>query len=231
MSTVASSRMAVFDVDGTLLPSPSLEVRFTIHLLKRNILPSWKAVPALAKMSWYCLRRGVRFRNCPRYWLAGMKRDLVQELARRFVEERIVPGLFEDMAARVEEHRRQGYCTVLLSGVPDFLLEPLGRLLQVDIAVGTRLLSDVRGRLSGEFELPRPHGQGKVHHLLQLARERDADLTESSGFANEGSDAYHLALLGRPTAVNPDANLARVAGLLGWPTITATANRANGQPS
>lgn len=223
------NRVAVFDVDGTLLPRPSTEVRFVTYLLREKVLGAASLAAALSKAVSYGLHRGVSLRNCPRYWLQKLRLEDLEQFGERFFREILCSCLRGDMVDLIHSHRRQGYRTALLSGAPEFLLVPLGRHLHTDAVMGTRLRADAEGRVMGSIEPPRPHGVGKVHHLLHLRDMLAADLQQSIGFANEGSDAYHLALLGQPVAVNPDRQLKRIASLLGWPRIISRDNHGRQQ--
>jgi HAD superfamily phosphoserine phosphatase-like hydrolase len=224
------NRAAFFDVDGTLISRPSLEVRFTGYLLQKKVLKPPALTRALRQAVCHAVRQGVRFRNCPRFWLQELPLKCIEELAARFFREIIQGSLFDEMVELFNQHRHQGYRTALLSGAPEFLLQPLGNYLQADAVAGTRLLTDAWGNVVPQIHQPRPHGPGKIHHLLFLRDKLLIDLQQSVGFANEGSDAYHLALLGRPVAVNPDAYLRRIARCLGWPTVNYRINGTR-QPS
>jgi HAD superfamily phosphoserine phosphatase-like hydrolase len=152
------NRAAFFDVDGTLISRPSLEVRFTGYLLHKRVLSLPALSRALRQAVCHAVRQGVRFRNCPRFWLQELPLKNIEELAVCFFAERIQGFLFGEMVDLFRKHRSQGYRTALLSGAPEFLLQPLGNFLQADAIAGTRLLTDERGNVVPEIIQPRPHG-------------------------------------------------------------------------
>jgi HAD superfamily phosphoserine phosphatase-like hydrolase len=217
----ASNRLAVFDVDGTLFRLPSVELRFMTYLLVRGMLSVRLIGRSLASGFAHGIRNGAVLRNYPRFWMQGLKLADLQRQAEIFLDRYMDELLIPDMRDRMLETRRQGCFVVLISGVPEFVLDQLGRRLDVHRVAGTRLVTDASGIITGRYEQPRPNGPGKSYHLLRIADEYGADLRHSIGFANEGLDAFHLALLGKAVAVNPDRRLMRVADHLGWETLHA----------
>ena len=215
------NRLSVFDVDGTLFRLPPLELRFMGYLLRRGVLNTPLILRSLAGGVVHGLRNGAGLRNYPRFWMQGLKLTALQCQAEAFLNRNMEQLLLPAMADRMDESLREGYLAVLISGIPEFLLESIGRRLGSHRIAGTRLLTDSSGIVTGAYEHPRPHGPGKSHHLLRIADEVGADLRLSVGYANEGTDAYHLALLGKAVAVNPDRNLMRLADHLGWEKLHA----------
>jgi phosphoserine phosphatase len=56
--------------------------------------------------------------------------------------------------------------------------------------------------------------------MRQLAEEKGIDLAESWAYSDSHSDLPMLRAVGHPVAVNPDAELARVAREEGWDVMT-----------
>ena len=52
--------------------------------------------------------------------------------------------------------------------------------------------------------------------MKRFASEHDIELAASFGYSDSASDIPMLELVGHPIAVNPDAELARVAAERGW---------------
>jgi phosphoserine phosphatase len=75
---------------------------------------------------------------------------------------------------------------------------------------------DQDGRLTGELDGPLMYGEGKVAALRGFAADHDLELAECWAYSDSASDLPMLRTVGSPVAVNPDAELAAVAGSEGW---------------
>jgi phosphoserine phosphatase len=63
------------------------------------------------------------------------------------------------------------------------------------------------------------YGDGKPVRMRQLAAEEGLSLEDSYAYSDSASDIPMLRAVGHPVAVNPDAELARVAGTEGWDVL------------
>ena len=63
---------------------------------------------------------------------------------------------------------------------------------------------------------PFVYGEGKVAAMRRFADEHQIDLSQSWAYSDSVSDLPMLRLVGNPVAVNPDAELARIAADRGW---------------
>ena len=95
----------------------------------------------------------------------------------------------------------------------------LARVLALDGAIGSQF-SEVRdgvytGRPAGLFI----YRSEKALAISQLAEREGIDLAASYAYSDSESDLPMLRLVGHPVAVNPDRELARVAGDQGWEVL------------
>ncbi|MGB7728937.1 MAG: haloacid dehalogenase-like hydrolase [Candidatus Acidiferrum sp.] len=210
---------AIFDLDGTLIPEPSLEWRFSRELRRnKKILAAnylcW-AVEALRLLSAGLL--AVQHGN--RRYLTGIYRDL----AFRYVES---ISFFSEGIARVAWHARQGHEIVLLSGT----LEPLAHLaaialeyelevcgVQVRPRVCATRLAEKRDRWTGYVVGEVLYGAAKVRALAALAAQEGIDLRQSHAYGNSLLDRYVLCTVGHAHAVNPSKGLEALANEKHWP--------------
>jgi HAD superfamily phosphoserine phosphatase-like hydrolase len=208
-------RIAVFDIDGTLLPGASVEGLFFRQLLRAG------------ELRWNNLLRMLRhfLRNFPggatpsirlnKWFYAGFRVRDLRIQARRFVDHDLFHRLSGEGLSVLERCRQQGCEIVLLSGAPTIFVERLARRLRVKFFFGAELQrSD--DFFTGQLEDPHPFGPGKRDMLLALNAENEIDFSSSLAFANHHSDAHHLELFGKPVAVNPTIRLARIARRKGW---------------
>ncbi|MBI4484005.1 MAG: HAD-IB family hydrolase [Acidobacteria bacterium] len=202
---------AIFEVDGTLLPRPSLERRFARFLFRQGMLGPREVLLWLGGFA-----ESFSFGKNKKY-LAGKSAEAMKALAAKFLLQ--APSLVWPLARdRIWEHLGRGHLVVIVSGSLDLLVQPLARMLQADLALGTTL--DAReGKLTGTVNGQHPCGRSKASLIRQLQGQWDVDLQRSYGYGNRSSDAAFLKLLGHPVAVNPDPGLKREALQSGWPIL------------
>ena len=146
-------------------------------------------------------------------WDVAKVRDIVAET----IDVIIDPAIYDEAVALIEEHRASGRDVVIISSSGTEGVEPIGERLGVDIAVGSQLgIED--GRYTGEI-LFYAYGEGKAQAMRELAAERGYDLTSSYAYTDSITDLPMLNLVGHPTAVNPDADLRRIAAERDWPVL------------
>ena len=213
------ARLAVFDLDRTLIPGASI-VPFVRELAARRLVSRRNVVHAGLEQVIY-RRRGTtdtqveRARNRALAVVAGMHREPLLSAA-----DAVADGLAASVrpAARflLDHHVAAGDFCVLLSASPQELVERVGRLLGMHRSLGSRV-TVVDGRYTGRLARPLCYGSGKVD-ALRLALG-DADLQHAFAYADSVSDLALLRLCGHPVAVNPDRTLRRVAHRQGWPIL------------
>ena len=82
--------------------------------------------------------------------------------------------------------------------------------------IGTRYEVDADGRYTGKLIGGLNYGALKVEPMRRFAADHDIDLDQSFAYSDSASDLPMLDLVGNPIAVNPDAELARLARERGW---------------
>jgi phosphoserine phosphatase len=210
--------MAFFDLDGTLIPEPSLEMRFFAALRQHDEIPfanylRW-GVQAL-----HLLPQGLLpVQHGNKRYLAGV----CSELASKYLES---IAFFKEGVERIEWHARKGHEVVLLTGT----LEPLARLaataLECELearGLATRFricatrLEQKHGRWTGHLVGDALFAQTKARAMEQLARTEKVDLRQCHGYGNSLTDRYFLSAVGHANAVNAGRDMAAVANERGW---------------
>ena len=141
----------------------------------------------------------------------------VQEIVAETLDQIIDPAIYDEAVALIEEHRSLGRDIIIISSSGTEVVEPIGERLGVDLAVGTQL-EVIDGRYSGEI-LFYAYGEGKAQAMRDLAAERGYDLSTSYAYTDSITDLPMLEVVGHPTAVNPDAELRRIAIDRDWPVL------------
>jgi HAD superfamily hydrolase (TIGR01490 family) len=147
----------------------------------------------------------------------GWRVDQVQQIVKETLAELIQPYVYAEAAALIEEHRAAGRDVVLVSASGDEMVRPIGELLGITDIISTRMVVK-DGRYTGAVDFYAA-GPNKVAAVRALAEERGYDLARSYAYSDSVTDAQLLATVGRPTAVNPDRALRRIAIERGWPMV------------
>jgi len=214
---------AFFDLDGTLTALPSLERRFLLMLRYRRAIA--------VKNYWLWLAEAVRLapRGLSAIW-HGNKAYLRGVAVDRCGEGWLKPAaaFFQDGIERVAWHARQGHAIVIVSGTLEPLANEAARAIDRElrergIFLGIRVcatrLEQMRGRWTGRILGEAVFGKAKLRAALRMAAEMKLDLKQCYAYADSSSDRWLLAAVGRPIAVNPSNDLARLARMRAWAVL------------
>ena len=141
----------------------------------------------------------------------------VREIVAETIDVIIDPAVYDEAVALIEEHRAAGRDIVIISSSGTEVVEPIGERLGADVAIGTQLVVE-DGRYTGEI-LFYAYGEGKAQAMRDLSDERGYDLAASYAYTDSMTDLPMLDSVGHPTAVNPDAELRRIATERDWPVV------------
>jgi len=216
-------RLALFDIDGTLVRAPSTEKRFALWLFLRGRIGLIRllayAVFSLRYLPRYGL--GVFAKNKSLLWRRTP--ESARSLAGAWASRHLQKALFAPCVERLQAHLERGDIVVLLSGAPHFLAEAVAEELQVSTVLGTRCTER-----NGRFCLAPPAlhrvGEEKLAAARELSRQFGTPLSSASAYGNAISDLPLLAACGCPVAVIPDPELAAEARRQGWRMMGAQAD-------
>jgi HAD superfamily hydrolase (TIGR01490 family) len=220
MTELSTSPIAAFfDIDGTLMPEPSLEKRLFSGLRHTGAIPVWNYVAWLAE-ALRLLPQGIAaIRNANKRYLQGISADRVFELMDTI-------SFYEEAVEQIAWHARQGHTVVLLSGTLEVLaqiaataleceLEVLG--LQSNVLIRATRLVEVRGHWTGRVADRAMQGEEKSRTIKQFVLKRQMDCAQCYAYGNSLGDRAMLAAVGRPQVVNPGRDLAVLANRRDWP--------------
>ena len=127
----------------------------------------------------------------------------------------VLPRLYPEMLEVAYAHQDAGRPVYICTAAGQELAEMLAHVLGFDGAVGAR--SEIRdGLYTGRPGGPFTYREGKAQAMRDLATREGLDLAESFAYSDSESDLPMLRAVGHPIAVNPDAELGRVARQEGW---------------
>lgn len=216
---VPAGRVAVFDLDRTLVPGSSL-VALGRAMAARGMVRRRQLVAGLAKDASFRRHgasdgRAATARDDALRHVAGLEVATMEALLAE-VGQRVAASVRPAARMLVRRHLVAGDFVVVLSASPQALVEAVAGRLGAHRAVGTRpQVCD--GRYTGELDGPFCYGEGKLERLR--ADVGPEILGEAAAYADSMSDLPVLEACREPVAVNPDRRLRAVAELRRWPVI------------
>lgn len=222
---------AFFDIDGTLLPAPSLEWRFITYLLAHDDVgliqfAAWlvsfvRRLPFGSRAA--CLENKSYLRGLPESLVDMWQRSLLW--SKRSDEMSATPRLtfFTEALSRVEWHAIRRHKIFLLSGT----LAPLARIvafqfshrLGCNIEVTATELEARDGLWTGKLEGAHISREEKYSAIKNWTHRYDLSPADSYAYADSVHDLEALNSVGHPYPVNPDRRLMRHAIRRHWPIL------------
>jgi HAD superfamily hydrolase (TIGR01490 family) len=213
-----SRAAAFFDLDKTLIEGSS-----ALHFARA----SYKAGQLSKRQMARDVRDNIRFR------LQGSTDEATDALRARVYEaiagrrvvdlarltpemlKGILPRVYPQMLEVAWRHQDAGRPVYIVTAASQEMAELLATVLVFDGGIGAR--SEVRdGVYTGRPEGPFTYREGKAEAMREVASREGIELSESWAYSDSESDLPMLRAVGHPVAVNPDAELARVAREQGW---------------
>ncbi len=207
--------VAFFDVDNTLIPDPSMEIRFIGYLIRKGVLDIKDGLRVLFRFIIYLLILSPGLIRYNKIYLKGKEASEIKALAKDFFYSEIVPKISQKALAAIEGHRSEGHKILFITGTLDFLAELIRDYLRADGLIVSQL-EQVGGRYTGRTSSPFPYKKGKRELIGEYAEEEGIELDLSYAYGDRYSDRFLMGIVGHPVAVNPDRRLLRVARLKGW---------------
>jgi len=149
--------------------------------------------------------------------VTGWDAEKVQAIVGETLDDIVDPMVYEEAVQLIEEHKAAGREVIIISSSGTDIVEPIGQRLGVDLAIGTQVAIE-EGQYTGEI-LFYAYGPNKAEAMKTLADERGYDLAESYAYSDSHTDLPMLEVVGHPVAVNPDAELRKIAGENEWPIL------------
>jgi len=209
---------AFFDVDGTLIPEPSLERRFFRTVRQSGAIPVGNYF-LWAQEALRLLPKGIAamVHGNKRHWSGVWCNQVLLQT------EAIV--FFDEGMERAAWHARQGHRVVLVSGMPEALARLVARALECElesrgvrgqVLVCATRMEEVNGRWTGRLLGGAMYGEEKFRAVKRIAQEHRIELRDSHAYGNTLLDRPMLAAVGHAHVVNPGRDLAAVANQCDW---------------
>ncbi|MBN1210533.1 MAG: HAD-IB family hydrolase [Myxococcaceae bacterium] len=216
------AKAAFYDVDGTLVKTNIVHVyayyatnRGSLLGMAGRSLSTAASLPLFGALD--VLNRKVFNEFFYRYY-EGLTEDRLLTVAEDMFEDVLKPALYEQSKDLIAEARRSGCRIVLVTGALDFTMRPLARYLGADELIANKM-QFVGGKATGKVIPPIIEGANKANAIRDYCVREGLSLAHCHGYSDSASDYAMLAIVGRPTAVNPDMRLRSLARAYNWPIL------------
>ena len=206
--------LALFDLDGTLIAwDCQLLFRHFVVRKERWRIVFLKHFLLLAPFSGLIGAEGMKRVFLSYLW--GIDQERLEGYAAEFADQ-LMPAIYPEVKAMLDEHQRKGDFTVLTSASPEFYVKEIGKRLGFDLILATEL---ELGHLFPDLENHK--GQAKVERLKRVlpATWFDGESLHAHGYTDSTADLPLLTLCDHAVCVNPGARLTQLAQEKGWEIV------------
>lgn len=217
-------RLALFDLDGTLLPIDSDHAfgEFMVRIgwadaqehRRRNDAFYADYQAGRLDIHAYIEFATSAWRERPAQALA--------EASARFMREVVEPVLLEPAHALVRRHREAGDTLAIVTSTNDFVTAPIAQALGIPHLLATELERDAAGRITGRIRGTPALREGKVARVAHWLASQGTTLaacTRSTYYGDSPNDLPLLEQVSNPVVTNPGPALERLAAQRGWPVL------------
>lgn len=136
----------------------------------------------------------------------------------RFMREVIAPAITPQARALLKAHQDAGDTVIIVTATNEFVTRPIAKALGVQELIAVELVRDAQGWYTGEIKGQPSMREGKVVRVLQWLEQKGlnwADV-EATFYSDSWNDVPLLERVHHPVATNPDARLRALAEERGW---------------
>ncbi len=214
------ARLALFDLDHTLLPIDSdyswgvftTQIGWTdpVEFARRN-----DEFFAHYKAGTLDINDYVRFAT-EAIRLKGEAASL--DAHKRFMAEMVMPAMSPKAQALVREHQAAGDEVVIITATNEFVTRPIAEAFGVKELIAVELERGADGWITGAIKGTPSAREGKVTRMEQWLAARSLGWKDVDAifYTDSINDLALLEKVNRPVATNPDDRLRAIAGQRGW---------------
>ena len=216
-----SRRLALFDLDGTLIAGDS------DHAFGEFMVAQGWVDPVIHRQ-----RNDAFFRQYQAGTLdideyidfttsAWRSRPLAEQaaLSQHFMREVMAPQLLPPARALLQAHREAGDLIAIVTATNDFVTRPIADALGVEHLLAVQLQRDADGRATGRVQGVPSFREGKIVRVHQWLASLGCALggfSHSVFYSDSTNDLPLLESVSEPVATNPSPALADIARSRGW---------------
>ena len=218
------SKLAIFDLDHTLLPLDS-DYEWGQFICRIGAVDP--AVFRARSTAFYLqYQEGtldpVEYLEFAFGTLAQFPRTQLDAWRQQFMSEVIQPAIRPAALTLVQKHQDDGDETLIITATNRFITAPIAHAFGVASLIAAEAELDQEGEFTGKSVGIPPFGSGKLVNLtLWLAAQNQqlGDFGASYFYSDSQNDIPLLSAVTHPVATNPNDRLAAHARTQGWPTL------------
>jgi HAD superfamily hydrolase (TIGR01490 family) len=221
MRNIKPTKLAVFDIDGTIFRS-SLVIELIDILIAQGVFPSVAQKEIQAEYLAWKNRHGSYEAYINKVVKIYVKYIAGKSFAQVNAGAKKVIALQKDRVYRftrdlIVSLKKKGYMLVAISGSPNYIVEKYAKAVGFDLFFGTEL-EVVAGKFTGKVaNIESATNKAKI--LKSLAEKYNANLKNCLAVGDTDGDIEMLKLVGKPIAFNPNLHLAKYAKKNKWKTV------------
>jgi HAD superfamily hydrolase (TIGR01490 family) len=222
-SSAAPLRLALFDLDHTLLPIDSADT-WSHHLVRAGGLNVTEETARIRHFA-DTYKAGTfdvdAYLHYQMQLLARFPRAQLELWRADFLRHHVLPHIRGEALELIGRHREDGYTLALVTGTHQFVTRPIASVLGIDHLLAVQP-EEHRGQFTGRYTGTHTYLEGKVRAVEHFVASRHTtlDACEDSVFYSDSiNDLPLLERVKRPVVTNGDAKLRTVALERGWPTL------------
>ncbi len=218
-------KVAIFDFDGTLFPEETFPLLMSnlknhpIHFKKyRNFFLRIFPVYLAYKCKLYPEQKMKEYSMWSYITAFGSSPKTEIEKFFSQIGGIMSQNLSEPMLHRLEQHKKDGYYTMLVSGAYEPLLQSVTKNVDFDCIIGSSI-PYTNDTLSKNSPLTYIYGERKTESINEHLSDFNVDWQNSFAYGDSYTDLNVLELVGNPVAVNPEPRLLELANHKNWEII------------
>ena len=212
---------AFFDLDRTLVGGSTLFyvalAAYKVGFLTRRQMISGAIANIRFRLSGLTDEGAQQLRERVRRELSGVEENAMRRLMPAVLAG-ILPRIYPQMLDIAYRHKDAGRQVYIFTASSQGIAELLAAILDFDDGIGTRP-EIINGHYTGHIKGAYIYREGKAQAVRELAAHKGINLADSWAYSDSESDLSFLRTVGNAVAVNPDAELERVAKEEGWEII------------
>lgn len=152
-----------------------------------------------------------------KHFFFDLAANTVDYHAAQFISQKFKKLIYSPAFTKLQEAKDNGYYTAILSSSPDFLVEKIASLLEVDTWDSTIYQKNKFNHFSHIFHFM--EGKQKAETLLQLIEDLQISKNDVTAYTDSYLDLPLLQMVGHPIGVNPDRRLKTICRRRQWPIL------------
>lgn len=210
--------MSVFDLDQTLIRGNSGYL-FSLHLFREKVFSLWTILLFTLYYGLHRMKllsvRGVYRLSLTK--ISNIPSSVIQDQVQKYLDQTFKSSQYRPAVRKLNEAKKAGHFTAIISSSPDFLVEAFAERFGVDDwGATTYSKSENNGRLKIDRIMI---GEEKAVFVNYLANKNHIEESNIIAYSDSYLDLPFLKAAGIAVGVNPDKALFKICQENDWLTI------------